>query len=171
MYLWFVFLLTMRLTAGLRLSRREETWKTAEISPPRSGPAGCCWWSATSRRIWPLPCPVGRCPSSYTSGEIAVLLDHSWTIEVSQARPPHRALRLAQRRWPGEQRADRVAHRRPRGTGVRQPDAEPARPAHRQRQAHLRSARRCRLAVDPTTSGPTSTSHRARGSALRMVSA
>ena len=27
----FVFLLTMRLAAWLRLSRREETWKTAEI--------------------------------------------------------------------------------------------------------------------------------------------
>jgi putative transposase len=31
MCLWFVFLLTMRLAAGLRLSRRGETWKTAEI--------------------------------------------------------------------------------------------------------------------------------------------
>jgi len=31
MCLRFVFLLTSRLTAWLRLSRREETWKTAEI--------------------------------------------------------------------------------------------------------------------------------------------
>jgi len=31
MCLRFVFLLTMRLAAWLRLSRREETWKTAEI--------------------------------------------------------------------------------------------------------------------------------------------
>jgi putative transposase len=31
MCLQFVFLLTMRLAAWLRLSRREETWKTAEI--------------------------------------------------------------------------------------------------------------------------------------------
>jgi hypothetical protein len=31
MYLRFMFLLTMRLAAWLRLSRREETWKTAEI--------------------------------------------------------------------------------------------------------------------------------------------
>src|SRR5450755_4435376 len=31
MYLRFVFHLTMRLAAWLRLSRREETWKTAEI--------------------------------------------------------------------------------------------------------------------------------------------
>src|SRR6266571_2994072 len=31
MCLRFVFLLTTRLTAWLRLSRREETWKTAEI--------------------------------------------------------------------------------------------------------------------------------------------
>ena len=32
MCLRFVFLLIMRLAAWLRLSRREETWKTAEIS-------------------------------------------------------------------------------------------------------------------------------------------
>jgi putative transposase len=31
MCLRFVFLLTTRLTAWLRLSRREEAWKTAEI--------------------------------------------------------------------------------------------------------------------------------------------
>ena len=31
MCLRFVFLLTMRLAAWLRLSRRQETWKTAEI--------------------------------------------------------------------------------------------------------------------------------------------
>ncbi len=31
MCLRFIFLLTMRLAAWLRLSRREETWKTAEI--------------------------------------------------------------------------------------------------------------------------------------------
>jgi len=31
MCLQFVFLLITRLAAGLRLSRREETWKTAEI--------------------------------------------------------------------------------------------------------------------------------------------
>ena len=31
MCLWFVFLLAMRLAVGLRLSRREETWETAEI--------------------------------------------------------------------------------------------------------------------------------------------
>ena len=31
MCLRFVFLLIMRLVAGLRLSRREEVWKTAEI--------------------------------------------------------------------------------------------------------------------------------------------
>jgi len=31
MCLRFMFLLTTRLTAWLRLARREETWKTAEI--------------------------------------------------------------------------------------------------------------------------------------------
>jgi len=31
MCLWFVFLLITRLAAWLRLSRREEAWKTAEI--------------------------------------------------------------------------------------------------------------------------------------------
>ncbi len=35
MCLRFMFLLTMRLAAWLRLARREETWKTAEILIPR----------------------------------------------------------------------------------------------------------------------------------------
>jgi hypothetical protein len=62
-------------------------------------------------------------------------------------------LGLAQRRRPAEQTADRVAHRRPRGTGVQQPDAGRARPAHRGPPAHLRSARRRRFAVDPAPVG------------------
>jgi len=35
MCLWFVFLMITRLAVWLRLSRREEAWKTAEILIPR----------------------------------------------------------------------------------------------------------------------------------------
>ena len=48
MCLQFMFLLTMRLAAWLRISRREETWKTAEILMLRHqltvGAENVCHW-------------------------------------------------------------------------------------------------------------------------------